>query len=159
MMLKFQTSMSIVDIWPTVEDNIPKDHDGAQDRQLDLVMNDKTNYDQKVADIVSDYIKLFQKTKDIALSSIKDQNERKAFQIELDKLEQEETKTRHRHYPRQHRQYRDLISGRFDINVKRIKRRNIRYDIANEMLDFSSNTIEILKKDGYRDAIERLEKD
>jgi NTE family protein len=149
----------IVDIWPTVEDTIPKDHDGAQDRQLDLVMNDKTNYDQKVADIVSDYIKLFQKTKDIALSSIKDQNERKAFQIELDKLEQEETKSRHRHYPRQHRRYKDLISGRFDINVKRIKRSDIRYDIANEMLDFSSNTIEILKKDGYRDAIQRLQKD
>jgi hypothetical protein len=64
MMLKF-------DVWPTVEDNIPQDHDCVQDRQLDLIMNDKTDYDQKVAD----YIKLFQKTKDLALKSIKGQKE------------------------------------------------------------------------------------
>lgn len=59
----------IVDVWPTVEDNIPQDHDRG--RQLDLIMNDKTDYDQKVAD----YIKLFQKTKDLALKSIKGQKE------------------------------------------------------------------------------------
>ena len=41
-----------MDVWPTLEDNVPQDHDGVQDRQLDLIMNDKTGYDQKVADIV-----------------------------------------------------------------------------------------------------------
>jgi uncharacterized protein (DUF2461 family) len=50
-------------------------------------MNDKTDYDQKVADIVSDYIKLFQKTKDLAQAqSMKGQNEKKAFQTDLDTL-------------------------------------------------------------------------
>jgi hypothetical protein len=66
--------------------SIPQDHDGVQGRQLDLILNDKTDYDQKVADIVSDNIRLFQKTKDLALKSIKDQNEKKALQSDLDNL-------------------------------------------------------------------------
>jgi NTE family protein len=147
----------IVDVWPTVEDNIPQDHDGVQGRQLDLIMNDKTDYDQKVADIVSDYIRLFQKTKDLALKSIKGQNEKKAFQTELDKLKEEKIKSKHR--SGQHRQYRDLINGRFDINVTRIKRRDIKHDIFNEMLDFSKETIQRLKEDGYHDAVKRPEED
>jgi hypothetical protein len=101
----------IVDVWPTVEHNIPQDHDGVQGRQLDLILNDKTDYDQKVADIVSDYIRLFQKTKDLALKSIKGQNEKKAFQTELDKLKEEKTKSKHR--SGQPRQYKDLINGDF----------------------------------------------
>jgi NTE family protein len=138
-----------------VEDNIPQDHDGIQGRQLDLIMNDKTDYDQKVADIVSDYIKLFQKTKDLALKSIKGQNEKNAFQTDLDKLKEEKTKSKHR--SGQHRQYRDLINGRFDVNVTRIKRKDIKHDIFNEMLDFSKETIQKLKKDGYDDAMKKLE--
>ena len=87
----------IVDVWPTVEYNVPQDHDGVQGRQLDLIMNDKTGDDQKVADIVSDYIKLFQKTRDLALKSMKGQNEKKAFQTDLDNLlAKEKTKSKHR---------------------------------------------------------------
>ncbi len=51
-------------------------------RQEDLILNDGIEYDKKVAD----YIKLFQKTKHIALQSIKGQDEKKAFQTDLDKF-------------------------------------------------------------------------
>jgi NTE family protein len=47
----------IVDVWPTKEKNIPMDHDGVINRNYDLLLCDKTDYDEKVADIVSDYIK------------------------------------------------------------------------------------------------------
>lgn len=47
-----------------------------------------------MADIVSDYITLFQKTREVALNYIKGQNEKKAFQTDLDKfLKQENAKS------------------------------------------------------------------
>jgi len=146
----------IVDVWPTREENIPHDHDGALDRKEDLLLNDKTDYDQKVSEIVSDYITLFQRTREIALNYIKGQNEKKAFQTDLDKfLTKENTKSKHR--TGQPRQYKDLINGRFDINVIRIERtKNVEYDIWNKMLDYSTQTIQQLIQDGYDDAIEQL---
>jgi len=42
----------IVDVWPTKRKDIPLDHDGAINRNLDLLMCDKTDYDEKVANIV-----------------------------------------------------------------------------------------------------------
>lgn len=147
----------IVDVWPTTEANIPQDRDGALDRKEDLLLNDKTDYDQKVSDIVSDYIMLYQRTKEIALNYIKGQNEKKAFQTDLDRfLTKENTKSKHR--TGQPRQYKDLINGRFDINVIRIERtKNVEYDIWNKMLDYSTETIKHLIQDGYDDAIQALE--
>ncbi len=146
----------IVDVWPTLEENIPHDHDGALDRKEDLLLNDKTDYDQKVSDIVSDYFTLFQRTREIALNYIIGQNEKKAFQTDLDKfLTKENTKSKHR--TGQPRQYKDLINGRFDINVIRIERtKNVEYDIWNKMLDYSTQTIQQLIQDGYDDAMEQL---
>jgi NTE family protein len=46
----------IVDVWTTKEENIPWDHDAVLDRKEDLLLNDKTDYDEKTANIVSDYI-------------------------------------------------------------------------------------------------------
>lgn len=146
----------IVDVWPTREQDIALDRDGALDRKEDLLLNDKTDYDQKVSDIVSDYITLFQRTREIALKYIKAQNEKKAFQTDLDKfLTKENTKSKHR--SGQHRQYEDLIKGRFDINVIQIERTtNIEYDISNKMLDYSTETIQHLIQDGYEDAMKIL---
>jgi predicted acylesterase/phospholipase RssA len=146
----------IVDVWSTREENIPLDHDGALDRKEDLLLNDKTDYDQKVADIVSDYITLFQKTREVALNYIKGQNEKKAFQTDLDKfLKQENAKSKHR--TEQPRQYIDLINGRFNLNVTRIERtKNVEYDISNKVMDYSTQTIQQLIQDGYDDAIEQI---
>jgi hypothetical protein len=85
----------IVDLWPTKEKNIPIDHDGVMNRNYDLLLYDKTDYDEKVANIVSDYIKL---AKDL---------------IGL-------AKSRHRSDLR--RTYHNLIEGKFDVDIKRIER-------------------------------------
>ncbi len=42
----------IIDVWSTVEKNIPLDHDGAHDRKEDILLNDKTDSDEKNANIV-----------------------------------------------------------------------------------------------------------
>lgn len=46
------------------------DHDGVIDRYLDLLLDDKTDYDEKVANIVSDYIDFVKQTKDVAIEAI-----------------------------------------------------------------------------------------
>jgi NTE family protein len=50
--------------------DIPMDHDGVIDRYLDLLLDDKTDYDEKVANIVSDYIDFVKQTKDVAIEAI-----------------------------------------------------------------------------------------
>jgi NTE family protein len=140
----------IVDVWPIQIENMPQGRDGALNRQEDLLLNDRTEYDQKVSDTVSDYIKLFQKTREIALDYIKDQNEKKGFQTDLDKFLANYTDTKSKERTGQRRQYKDLTNGRFRIDVKRIQRtKNIDSDIFNKTLDYSTETIQSLIQDGY----------
>lgn len=66
----------IIDVWPTKEENLPIDHDGVVDRNYDLLLCDKTDYDEKVANIVSDYVTIVKeliqlaKTKKISKTEI-----------------------------------------------------------------------------------------
>jgi NTE family protein len=60
----------IVDVWPMKIKDIPMDHDGVIDRYFDLLLDDKTDYDEKVANIVSDYIDFVKQTKDVAIEAI-----------------------------------------------------------------------------------------
>jgi hypothetical protein len=47
-----------------------------------------------------------------------------------------------------------LINGRFDINMRRIERKqNVELDISNKMLDYSADTIIQLMQDWYDDTI------
>ena len=48
----------IVNVWPTIEEKVPTDHDGVKDRRNDITHSDQTEYDQKVALLVSDYYNL-----------------------------------------------------------------------------------------------------
>ena len=51
----------VVDVWPSMEDKnylITSDHDSTINRRNGLTYQDKTPYDEKVANIVSDYHKL-----------------------------------------------------------------------------------------------------
>jgi hypothetical protein len=135
----------IVDVWPTKEEPIPLDHDAVLDRKEDLLLNDKTDYDEKTANIVSDYISLVEKFIDLA-------QRHKIQKSEIDDILSEITK-RSKHRTGPDRQYRDLINGRFDVDVHRIEReQNVELDINNKMLDYSTETIQQLIKDGYDDT-------
>lgn len=51
----------VVDVWPSMEDKkypIRPDYDSVIDRKKGLTYQDKTPYDEKVANIVSDYFNL-----------------------------------------------------------------------------------------------------
>jgi predicted acylesterase/phospholipase RssA len=139
----------IVDVWPSVDDNpVPYDLDGIRDRKNDLTYQDKTPYDEKVANIVSDYYNLTNSLMELA-------RKKGATKTELDKILDMQSKSSHRTGVR--RTYRDLVNKRFDITkVTRIERSFDKDDIANKWCDFSLGTITNLFNQGIKDALQTL---
>jgi len=134
----------IVSVWPSKEQDVPTDHDGLKDRLNDITYSDKTEYDQKVAIFVTDYIDLIWelvnegKNHGIPKESLKEILEKYANSIQRtgDK-----------------RQYLDLIKGRFRLNeVARIERTDDEYSISNKFADFSVKTIDDLITNGENAA-------
>ena len=140
----------IMDVWSTKEENIQWDHDAAKDRKEDLLLNDKTDYDEKTANIVSDYVSLVKEFIDLS-------KRRNIPDEEIKKILAKPT-LRSKHRTGIERHNKDLVDGRFDVNVIRIERTtNIELDISNKMLDYSTDTIEQLIQDGYEDAVKYFE--
>jgi len=140
----------IVDVWPTRKENLPIDHDGVMDRNYDLLLSDKTDYDEKVANIVSDYITIVKDLIGLARS-------KKIPKTEIDDILSRSAKSSHRSGIG--RTYNDLIQGRFDIDVRRIERiSNVDNDIASKLFDYSADTIRQLTRDGYEDALKEIQK-
>jgi len=122
------------------------DHDGAHDRKEDILLNDKTDSDEKNANIISDYISL---VKQLVKLAKKDKEKDKELKDILS------TSIRSKHRWGGIRTYQDLIDGRFEINVKRIERiRGVENDISNKMLDYSKDTMYQLISDGYNDTMD-----
>lgn len=61
----------IVGVWPEGTDTwggVPSDHDGIKERLYDINLSDRTEYDEKTAVIVSDYVDMINRIRDISLS-------------------------------------------------------------------------------------------
>jgi NTE family protein len=138
----------IVDVWPSLNNYpVPSDLDGIRDRKNDLTYQDKTPYDEKVANIVSDYYNL---TKDL-IHLAKEKHAEKELAAILEKP----SKSSHRDGKQRH--YSDLLDNRFDITkVIRIERSVDRNDIANKWCDFSLVTISNLFNQGIEDTLKTL---
>jgi predicted acylesterase/phospholipase RssA len=140
----------IVDVWPSLDDYpLPSDLDGIRDRKNDLTNQDKTPYDEKVANIVSDYYNL---TKALMYLAKK----KGATPKEIDAILDTPSKSSHRTGER--RTYHDLLDKRFEITkVIRIERSVDKDDIANKWCDFSLGTISDLFNQGIKDALKTLQ--
>jgi NTE family protein len=139
----------IIDVWPSLDDYpVPLDLDGIRDRKNDLTYQDKTPYDEKVANIVSDYYNFSNALMDLA-------KKKGASKAEMDAILNTQSKSTHRTGER--RTYRDLVDKRFDITkVIRIERSADTNDIANKWCDFSLTTIANLFNQGIEDALKTL---
>jgi predicted acylesterase/phospholipase RssA len=149
----------IVDLWPSKEREIPNDHDKVVDRRYDITYQNKTDYDQKVALIVTDYIDLVEKIGDLALDAIgsaNSENKKNELRNKFDRLLTEENaKSKQRNG--KPRKYQDLIKGRFDLETAfHLERKDDPETISNKWFDFSASTITTLIEDGRREALERL---
>ena len=109
------------------------------------MLNDKTDYDETTANIVSDYVTLVEEFIELA-------QRHNIQKPEINKILSKKTQ-RSKHRNGDDRQYKDLINGRFDVNVRRIERKqNIELDVYSKMLDYSTDTIRQLMQDGYEDT-------
>jgi NTE family protein len=146
----------IVNLWPKKEELIPIDHDGQTDRKNDIFYQDKTEYDEKVATFVTDYIDLAKKIREIAFKHIEKDNKKDEFKNEINHfLKNNEAKSKFR--TGKNRKYIDLLKGRFTINkIVRIDRQDDKNAISNKWADFSAMTINQLINNGYNQATYQL---
>lgn len=151
--------LCIVNLYPSEEtgQQIPSkyDYDLTKDRENDIRYHDKTDYDLKLADVVSDYHDFVEGLAEVAIEAIdglKDNNKI----TELKKKFTDILNTPQRTHTRKDdiRYYYDLLKKRFDIErTIKIERQDDIDTIANKFLDFSPETISKLIEQGIYDAL------
>jgi NTE family protein len=169
----------IINLYPTVERNQidpPKDADTIQDREIDIRFHDRTRYDVKVAEMISDYLILHGQLKNLAIKCINaladddiKKDLRHKFDTEYNKLLDEmkpHSKGRRegaeferslalktKRGMESSRTYRDLVEGRFDVTkVIYVNRLDDGQTIFGKAFEFSRETMENLRVQGYKDA-------
>jgi hypothetical protein len=147
----------VVDVWPWMKKSeypIRSDYDSVLNRKNELTYQDKTEYEERVANIVSDYYNLTNSLIELA-------KKKGATKAEIDEILDMDAKSTHRtgkDYGKT-RKYRNLLDKRFDISkLVRIERSGDENDISNKWCDFSYGTISTLLEQGINDTLNTLVK-
>ena len=139
----------IINLHPAKQEYLPSDYDRVVDRKNDIIYHDRTEFDENVAVLVSDYATL-------AKSLIKLAEENGASKEAVQKILKEKTKAVFLATGKQGR-YDDLVKGRVDVDfVARLERKNDSHTISNKTFDFSKTTIQQLIQDGYKETKEQM---
>jgi NTE family protein len=151
----------VINLYPTVEEQAepPKDADTIQDRELDIKFHDKTKYDKKVAEMITDYLILHGQIKNLAKKyiGIFEKGKLQDFEKEYKKILNAKTHSIKRNETEK-RTFRDLVDGRFDISrVIYIDRKDDTDTIFGKAADFSRESVTSLEKEGYSDAQKALD--
>jgi NTE family protein len=136
----------IADLWPSElkEKPVSFDLDFVDNRKFGIIFGDKTDYDEQVANIVTDYIDLAKDLRNLARRYKIPENEINSV---LDKKGNSKNREGNK------RLYGELLRGRFRITkVVRIDHKDDGQEVGNKIFDYSYATIEKLMKDGYCDA-------
>jgi NTE family protein len=144
----------IVNLWPSEEEEgvtVSKDRDGQLDRKNDILFHDKTEYDEKVAELVNDYINL---ARELLIHYVpKDSQTQSNLRLFL---EREEGTSKSRSQKKK-RTYLELLRGGFVVHkVVRIERKDDQDAISEKWADYSSGTISKLYNQGQKDTINSL---
>ena len=139
----------IINLHPAKQDYLPSDYDGVVDRKNDIIFHDRTQFDENIAVLVSDYIRL-------AKSLIKLAEENGVNKEAIRKILKEETKAVYLATGK-HWRIGDLLKANVDVDfVVRLERKNDSHTISNKTFDFSKTTIQQLIQDGYQETKEQM---
>jgi NTE family protein len=139
----------IINLHPSKQDYLPSDYDGVVDRKNDIIYHDRTQFDENVAVLVSDFIRL-------AKSLIKLSEENGVSKGALRKVLKEETKAVYLATGK-HFTHEDLLKANVDVDfVVRLERKNDSHTVSNKIFDFSKTTIQQLIQDGYQQTKEQM---
>ena len=157
--------LTIVNLHPESEegDHIPTlyDYDMTKDRQNDIRFHDKTDYDIKLAQDISDYHDFVRDMTMLANDAIKEIGVQNSAANNLKKRFEKILNTKQRTLTRvtNPRYFSDLIYKRFDIEeVIKIQRKDDIHTISDKIFDFSSNTFLNLIEEGEKDALKEIVK-
>lgn len=156
----------IIGVWPSSNDDggadsdvVPSDYDGIKAKLYAIGLSDKTEYDEKTAIMVSDYIEIIKRIRAFALKNIKNQGDKNAFTKDLQAfLDKEPAQSKGRDGG--DRTYASLLNGRFKLagEVVRIELKNDPDGISNRAFDLTTKTIGNLMTQGENDAEDILER-
>jgi NTE family protein len=156
----------IIGVWPSSTDDggpdrdvVPSEFDGIKAKLYAIGLSDKTEYDEKTAIMVSDYIEIIKRIRAIALKNIKNQEDKNAFTKDLQAfLDKEPAQSKGRDGG--DRTYSSLLNGRFKLagEVVRVELKNDPDGISNVAFDLTTKTIGNLIAQGENDAKEILER-
>src|SRR5262249_3751007 len=116
----------IADLWPSdlKEEPISFDLDFVDDRKNDLMFGDKTDYDQQVATVVTDYIDLAKQLRNLAMKHIAKEQVNEILDREASSIGTIGDR----------RRYRDLLKGRFRLTkVVRIDHKDDGNDVSKKI--------------------------
>jgi hypothetical protein len=136
----------VADLWPSElkEDPISFDRDFVENRKWDLILGDKTDYDEQVASVVTDYVDLVRRLKNL----VSDKEVKHILESCASSIN---TKG-------QRRRYKELLEGRFRLTkVVRVDLKDDENQINDKIFDYSYKTIEELMRTGYKDALIRMD--
>jgi NTE family protein len=141
----------IADLWPSElrENPISFDRDFVENRKWDLLLADKTHYDEQIANVVTDYVDLARRLKNLAVL-------KGASEDEINYILNSDASSINT--IGETRIYKDLLAGRFRLTkVVRVDRKDDGNEIHDKVFDYSHKTIEDLMKVGYNDASVKMD--
>jgi predicted acylesterase/phospholipase RssA len=139
----------IINLHPAKQDYLPSDYDGVVDRKNDIIFHDRTAFDENVAVLLSDFIRLAKTLINLA-------EENGVSKEVLQKTLKEETKAVYLATGK-HWSFEELIKANVDVDfVVRLERKNDSHTISNKTFDFSKTTIQQLIQDGYQETKEQM---
>jgi hypothetical protein len=139
----------IINLHPAKQEYLPSDYDRVVDRKNDIIYHDRTEFDENIGVLVSDYATL-------AKSLIKLAEENGVSKEAVQKILKEKTKAVSFATGKKGK-YDDLVKGIVDVDfVARLERKNDAHTISNKTFDFSKTTIQQLIQDGYQETKEQM---
>lgn len=140
----------IIDVWPAklLDDPVPSDNDFVDSRKTDLILLDKTEYEESVSRMITQYMRITEEL----LKSFNEVDKSNKIKEILDKSINDNTLN-----AKGIKKYRDLLKGNFDINrVMRIERKDDLHTMSYSMADFSARSMNQLLELGKHDALDNL---
>jgi hypothetical protein len=136
----------VVNLHPKKQKEIPLDRDGVVNRNNDITFSDRTEQEETMLLLISDYIDLIRKLLKIA--------EEKGVDKDIIANILNKRTNFHGQFLKPAR-FQDILEGRFQIDeIIRVNRENDLDTISNKTFDFSSKTINLLLERGYNDALD-----
>ena len=141
----------IADLWPSElkENPISFDWDFVENKKWNLILGDKTDYDEQIASVVTDYVDLTRRLKNLAERKGASTNEINHI---LNSYATSLSTVGNR------RKYGALLEGRFRLTkVVHIDHMDDENEVNDKVFDYSYKTIEDLMNVGYHDALVQMD--